>query len=254
MTSPCFPNPDFETNVSDWFTDDADAPDGFIFWGNGSVNISFTRSTTEFHSGVASGHLVQSATESYSTGVGTDINIAGGGGCEALLPDTVYEASIWYKGDASNLFFSVSGSLFNAMTNAVAWTQISAQFTTGPSISTPFQGQVAVIGPIFGGVTFDIYIDDLTIIKVPQADADTSTVTAYPSSVYADGVTFSTITVILRDVSSVPLAGKTVSLAADAGDSIISAPSGVSDVDGTVTFTVTDDSLETVTYTATIED
>lgn len=86
----------------------------------------------------------------------------------------------------------------------------------------------------------------------PVGDADTSSVAAVPESVSADGVAYSTITVIVRDVDNNPLSGKTVTLAASGGGSIISGASGVSDVDGIVTFTVTDENPEIVTYTATI--
>lgn len=81
-------------------------------------------------------------------------------------------------------------------------------------------------------------------------ESNTSTVTAFPSSVISDGVSFSTITVTLLDGFFNPIVGNTVSLAQD-GSSLISAPSGPSDANGQVTFTVTNLTSETVTYTAT---
>ena len=82
-------------------------------------------------------------------------------------------------------------------------------------------------------------------------DADQSTVIADPTTVFADGATTSIITVTLLDANDNPVAGDVVSLAPDGGSSIISAPSGPSAADGTVTFTVSDAADETVTYTAT---
>ncbi|SEE85996.1 Ig-like domain-containing protein [Ruania alba] len=78
-----------------------------------------------------------------------------------------------------------------------------------------------------------------------------STVTASPSSVRADGAATSTITVALLDADSSPVAGQEVTLTASGGSSAVSAPSGASDADGQVTFTVTDTVAEQVTYTAT---
>src|SRR3972149_4880328 len=48
-------------------------------------------------------------------------------------------------------------------------------------------------------------------------DAGTSTVTANPTTVTADGVASSTITVTLRDTNNNPVSGKTVTLAATLG-------------------------------------
>ena len=83
--------------------------------------------------------------------------------------------------------------------------------------------------------------------------AANSSVVASPTSVVADGSTTSTITVTLRDSSSNPASGKTVTLAAGGGSSIISTSSGPSDDDGVVTFTVTNTEAESVTYTATVD-
>lgn len=84
----------------------------------------------------------------------------------------------------------------------------------------------------------------------PVVSATTSTVQASPASVPADGSTSSTITVTLKDGSSNPVAGKTVTVSAGGGSSAISAASGLSNPSGVVTFTVKDSSAESVTYTA----
>lgn len=98
--------------------------------------------------------------------------------------------------------------------------------------------------------------DGLTIAQQAQvtfiqvADATNSTVTANPKSVTADGIAFSTITVTLLDNLDQPVPNKAVSLSADGGSSVISPPSGPSDISGQVFFTVRDTVMEMVTYTA----
>ncbi len=83
-------------------------------------------------------------------------------------------------------------------------------------------------------------------------DAGTSTVTAaaVPPSPVADGKDPATVTVRLLDSSSVPVPGKTVTLTAGSGSSVITPTSAVSAADGTAVFTVTDATPETVVYTA----
>ena len=83
----------------------------------------------------------------------------------------------------------------------------------------------------------------------PQAD--NSTVTASPDPVAADGSTPSTVTVTLEDHNSNPVPAKTISLAAAAGSSVITAISPTTNTAGQATFGVTDTKNETVMYTAT---
>lgn len=74
---------------------------------------------------------------------------------------------------------------------------------------------------------------------VQIADASNSTVKAFPSSVPADGISTSTVTVTLKDGNNASVAGKTVSLSSDRGtNDVISAASGPSDASGIVRFTV----------------
>ena len=86
--------------------------------------------------------------------------------------------------------------------------------------------------------------------NAPPTDTLTSLVSATPGTVPADGTTSATLTVTLLDSLSVPVVGHAVSVA-QTGSSSIGAASGVSDVNGQVTFAVTDTTAETVTYTAT---
>ena len=81
------------------------------------------------------------------------------------------------------------------------------------------------------------------------ADAGHSTVSALPTTVTANGVAHSTITVTLLDANDNPVAGDTVYLSPDGGHSQYSDPS-MSNANGVATFTVTDTAEEVVTYTA----
>lgn len=91
----------------------------------------------------------------------------------------------------------------------------------------------------------------LTVVAGPT-NAATSTVSASPVSVLADGTATSTITVTLRDICGNLLSGKTVSLAAGSGSSVISAPSGPSNASGVVSFKVRNSVAEgPITYAST---
>ncbi|HVE47434.1 MAG TPA: invasin domain 3-containing protein [Acidimicrobiales bacterium] len=83
--------------------------------------------------------------------------------------------------------------------------------------------------------------------------ASTSTVTAAPTSVPADGATASTITVALKDAAGNPVPGKAVSLEATAGPGspTIGSASGPSDSSGEVRFGVKSTTAGTNTFTAT---
>ena len=84
-----------------------------------------------------------------------------------------------------------------------------------------------------------------------SVNAGSSTVTAAPTSVVADGTTASTVTVTAKDANDNPLAGLTVSLDQGAGASTIGAVTD--NGDGTYDFDVTSSTAEAVTYTATAD-
>ncbi len=82
--------------------------------------------------------------------------------------------------------------------------------------------------------------------------ASVSTVAVSKSSVAADGVDSSTVTVTLLDANGNAVSGKDVTLAQGSGQSTITPNSAVTtDVNGQSTFTVKSQKMETVTYTAT---
>ena len=83
-------------------------------------------------------------------------------------------------------------------------------------------------------------------------NAASSTVTASPTTVANDGVSTSTITVTLKDAASIPVVGKTVTLASSRTTTdTISPASGVSNISGVVTFTVKSTTPGTAVFTAT---
>ncbi len=132
--------------------------------------------------------------------------------------------------------------------------------TTGPLVAgvgscqaTLSQAGLSTITATYSGDTdfTGSWTSALTRTAGP-ASASVSTMTALPTSVPADGVSAATVTVTLKDAGGNPVAGKTVSLAQGPGTHArISAPSGPSDANGHVTFTITDTSAETVITTAT---
>lgn len=170
IVPPCYANASFEVNTVGWFTDPADAPDGITFLGGAGASIA--RQTGDPPPGyIGAGHLVQVGTTLFSTGVVQNV------GCGGLYPNTTYEVSFWYKGDASALFASVGlpgtsppySNQLVALTNAADWRQIALQFTTG-AITPPgpvYAGQVAVQSAADGtGSPFDIRIGGFRIVKV----------------------------------------------------------------------------------------
>jgi conserved repeat domain len=144
---------------------------------------------------------------------------------------------------------SITGSRNIAVNNTVTGTLDATcnwwGAANGPGPVGPGSGD-----PVSTNVNFTPFLSSSNLAGGCTADPGTSTVSASPPSVVADGTTTSTITVTLRDSVSNPVSGKTVTLVAGSGSSVISAASGPSDASGVVTFTVKDAVAETVTYTA----
>jgi len=94
-----------------------------------------------------------------------------------------------------------------------------------------------------------------TVNFVGLADAGESTVAASPSSVVADGVVASTITVSVKDANTFPAAGRTVSLEALAGPGTpdIVPASALTDANGVAIFSVTSDTPGTEVFAATVD-
>jgi hypothetical protein len=101
-----------------------------------------------------------------------------------------------------------------------------------------------------------VVVDQTAMVTfaAPTVSAANSTVSTSPPSVPADGSTTSTVTVTAYDQAAgpAPVSGQTVTLTQGAGHSVISPTSATTNSSGVATFTVTDLTVEPVTYTATI--
>jgi len=89
--------------------------------------------------------------------------------------------------------------------------------------------------------------------QAPTVNTAHSTVTAAPPSVPADGSTTSTVTVTVRDQATnpAPIAGLAVTLGQGSGHAQIAPASANTNASGQATFTVSDTTIEPVTFTAT---
>jgi hypothetical protein len=83
-----------------------------------------------------------------------------------------------------------------------------------------------------------------------QISASSSTISASPTTVSANGTLYSTITVTLQDSGGDAVSGATVTLSQGSGHSTITTVTGVTNSNGQAQFTVTDTTVESVTYTA----
>ena len=85
---------------------------------------------------------------------------------------------------------------------------------------------------------------------VPPPVSAFSSVVATPTSVPANGTSISTISILLYNGDGDAVPGKTATLTASGGASTMTAVNATSDNTGAAEFTVSDDTAETVTYTA----
>jgi adhesin/invasin len=143
--------------------------------------------------------------------------------------------------------------------NATISLGTNAGVLAGCSNLTAVQGVVDVANCSFGG-TFGSYTltassPPLTVASAPlilsqpgPASPANSTLVASPASVSANGTSTSTATATLEDSYGNPIAGKTITLGAASGSSVISTVSGTTNVSGQATFTIVDASAQVVTY------
>jgi hypothetical protein len=116
---------------------------------------------------------------------------------------------------------------------------------------------VADPDPEYVTLTAQDTTDDLTIgtatvtFGVPPPVGANSTFFATPAAVPADGTTPSTLTVFLRDADRRGVAGRTVILHASAGHAVLTPAFAITDANGEATFSVTDATAQTITFTAT---
>ena len=118
----------------------------------------------------------------------------------------------------------------------------------GNILRTTVNPGTGIIGGITNGTT-----NFGSLSQAILASASNSTVVASPTSVTADGISASTITVTLKDGSGNPVSGKTISLAKTSGSGTptITTIQGVTDASGIATFTVKSTTAATNVFTAT---
>ena len=171
----------------------------------------------------------------------------------ATTPDTYYTVSIDIASRGSTA--TATGN-FNFGGNNRALSVFGRTFTnvTWQVVATGSSTPIDITGdPNSGSKQF--VIDNVSVVQtVPgPVDPGTSTVGALPSSVAADGLSTSTITVRLTDTNGVPASGKTVTLAHTSGPGtpVITTVSGTTSSSGRATFTVASTTAGADVFTAT---
>jgi kumamolisin len=182
------------------------------------------------------------------------------GGCPTgtLNAGTSLAAPMW--GAYTALLNQSQGSPLGALNAQIYPLANSGGFHTASSMGSDF-GHVGL-----GSPNLAILHQHLTNQTPGPASNSVSEVRAYaggyftipldadvPLIIYADGSSSANIVVRLADANGNMLSGKSVTLAASAGShATVTPPGGVSDTgNGAVVFTVTDETLETLTFTAT---
>jgi hypothetical protein len=229
-----------------------DTPQEFTTTGAGTLAISYTSSSSATSTSGASDEISaeNAATPAASTLSQTDSYTYG-------LTVTSVDPDSGPLGGGNTVTIYGSGFVAGATVTFGSDAPVASTFVTAdnltvvvPAILPPVAGAVNVTVTNPSGQSFtdeDSYTYDPDVVSPSE-----STLVAVPTSVGDDGVASSTITVTLKDADGNPVAGKTVSLAEDAGaGSTISAPSGVTNAAGQATWTVADTNNEIVTYTAT---
>jgi hypothetical protein len=174
-----------------------------------------------------------------------------------------FPATVAANGIASS---TITVRLLSAVSQPVPNKTMMIIANSGNSVITP----ISPVTDINGVATFKVTninienvtytavdsTDNLTITQTANVDFFTnisptfSTVETLTPIVPANGISTATITVTLRDLSGLPVEGEPITLVATNGSSIISAPSGFTDANGQVFFTVKNSVVETVTYVA----
>ena len=163
---------------------------------------------------------------------------------------------------------TVTVQLKDANGSVVPGKHVSLTANGGSSAVISAGGLTSVDGGVFVFTVTDSVIEDVTLTAHDDDDAfdvaqtvtvqfvappaASGNVVATPTTVPANGVATTTITVTLHDAHNNAAVGKTVTLAQGSGRSLISGPTpATTDANGQVVFTATDTFTESVTYTAT---
>ena len=234
-------------------------------WGGGSVGVAWTNKAAAGNTGT--GYALLSASQrnggllialrsysnpangSNSTISASTNSLPADGISSATVTVTLNDnggAAVWGKSVA---LASDRGAL-DTITPAVATNDASGVATFTVKSTNPG-------APVFTATDVSdsvVVTQTVSVTFTPLASVDTnvSTVVASPSSVAADNMTLSTVTVTLKANDGSPIAGKTVTLASSRGATdTISAASGASDASGVVTFSVRSSTAGAPAFTAT---
>ena len=156
-------------------------------------------------------------------------------------------ASAALSGKTVTLSSSLAG-----VTIAPASATTDAGGTATFTIKSSTQGS-AVLTAVAGGVTLDTKPTVSFTAPLPAdttVSASQSSVGASPSSIYADNLKSSTVTIIARNAASEALNGKTVTLTSSLIGVTISPSQATTDANGTATFTVKSSAQGSTTLTA----
>ncbi|NIO10167.1 MAG: hypothetical protein GTO40_20050, partial [Deltaproteobacteria bacterium] len=148
--------------------------------------------------------------------------------------------------------------------NPVSLTFTSANWNVAQTVTVTAVDDAVVEGPHTStishtAVSADPNYDGIAIINVTAnitdddgVDPNNCIVTVNPPVLNADGIAYSTITVMLRNGNGLPLSGKTVSITSDRGGTdSITQPAAPTDVNGVATGTIRSNTIGAATITAT---
>jgi len=119
----------------------------------------------------------------------------------------------------------------------ISWTVINAR------VSLPVRPAICLNPEFYAVSGTGSFEDPYQLAPFPY-----TSLIASASSVAADGIADSTISVSIADYTG-PVAGRALTLVPSAGSSVVANPTVTTDASGTATFTVTDAHMESVTYT-----
>jgi lysophospholipase L1-like esterase len=184
------------------------------------------------------------------------VNTGGTVRIQLLKSNQINDASTITSTAGSGSFYLEMGGFSDTISGLAIKTGHQVQTGSGGVLTVT---NLTVNGELKGPGTYtssSAFVTGTGSVVVPgattPADAGISTVSAFPSSVKANGIATSTITVTLLASNGSPAVGKSVTLASNRGATdTISAASGPSNVSGAVTFTVTSLTTGTPVFTAT---
>lgn len=148
----------------------------------------------------------------------------------------------------------VSGKTVTLSTTGSAVVSPSAGVTSGPDGSAVFTVTDSAVETL--NFTAKDSTDGIVLTQVPSAafgppSATSAGITANPSTVAADGTSTATITITLKNASNQASPGKTVTVSDSGAHAVLTGPSpAVTDANGQIVFTATDQVAETVTFSA----